>query len=65
MLDVYPSPEATILMAALIGDLACRLDPVVPLYVLAALDAAFRHRFHLTPVIYLGLALVTLLGWHR
>jgi len=63
MFDAYPSPEAAILMAALIGDLVRHLDPAVPLYVLAALFAAFWHRY--TWVIYLGLALVALLGWHR
>jgi hypothetical protein len=63
MFDAYPSPEDAMLVAALIGDLIRQLDPVVPLYALAALVAAFWHRFMW--VIYLGLALAALLGWHR
>jgi hypothetical protein len=62
MFDIFSRPEDAFVMAAAMGDLAWRVDPVVWWYLLASLIAAFAHRRMW--LIYLGLAVFILLSGH-
>jgi hypothetical protein len=63
MLDIPLSSDDVQQIAALIAALLGHIDPAALPYLAAALVAAFWHR-HLWAV-YLGLALLALLGWRR